>query len=59
MNGLSDKQFKEVKEACLSSYQTGYREGFMDACEQIRGTVDTLKEAAEETLRKECGKEEQ
>ena len=34
MSELNNEQFKEIKEACLSSYQQGYREGFNDACEQ-------------------------
>lgn len=54
MNELSDKQLKEIQEACLSSYQRGYREGYTDACKQIRGLADNLIESAEE-----CGKDEE
>lgn len=50
MNEQIDKQLKEVKEACLSSYQQGYREGFMDACEQFRQGVKNLIEAADEVF---------
>lgn len=50
MNELSDKQLKEIQEACLSSYQRGYREGYTDACKQIKGMVDTLSNSAEEAL---------
>lgn len=53
MNEQIDKQLKEIKEACLSSYQTGYREGFNDACEQLQQGVKNLIEAANEVFQGE------
>lgn len=50
MRELSNEQFKEIKEACLSSYQQGYREGFMDACEQFQQGIKNLIEAADEVF---------
>lgn len=58
MNELSDKQLKEFKEACLSSYQQGYREGFNDACEQLQKEVKNLIEAANEVFQEEHEEEE-
>ena len=48
MSEISDEQFKEIREACFSSYQRGYREGYIDACKQIRKMVDDINEAAKE-----------
>jgi flagellar biosynthesis/type III secretory pathway protein FliH len=52
MSELSNEQFKEIKEACLSSYQQGYREGFNDACEQLQQGVKNLIEAANEVFKR-------
>ncbi len=50
MRELNNEQFKEIKEACLSSYQQGYREGFMDACEQFQQGIKNFIEAADEVF---------
>lgn len=59
MNELGDKQLKEIQEACLSSYQRGYREGFIDATEQLKDMAEKLVEATGEALHRECGEEEE
>lgn len=50
MNSLSDKQIKEIQEACLSSHQRGYKEGFSDACKQLRVMSQQLAESVESVI---------
>ena len=47
---MRDKQIEEIKEACLTSYQRGYHEGFSDACKQISGMAKTLDESSKEAF---------
>lgn len=50
MRESSNEQFKEIKEACLSSYQQGYWEGFEDGCKQLSKAIFGFVDASTKSL---------
>lgn len=50
---------EELKAALMEAYQTGWREGFTDACDTIASGLVELKKTAQETKTKGVDKLEE